>query len=135
MRFRYLPIGGSLKPALDVVAICGDQRLATRAIVDSGADFSVFDIQIADHLGIPIDRSAGLTVRGVGGQAVVYPGHLDIELRRHQLNLNVFFATNLPINLLGRDDFFHHFVVQFDEIKHELQLIARRTSSAGQGNR
>ena len=42
MRFRYLPIGGMFKPALDVVAICGDQRLATRAIVDSGADFSVF---------------------------------------------------------------------------------------------
>ena len=130
MRLHYLPVGGTLKPALDIVATHAGQRLSIRAIVDSGADFCVFDLEIATELNIAIDRSAGVNVRGIGGQIVVYPGQLDIELRGRNLPLRVFFAPNLPMNLLGRDNFFHYFVVQFDEINHELKLLTRRRSQS-----
>ena len=101
-----------------------------RAIVDSGGDFCVFDLEIAAQLNIAIDRSAGVNVRGIGGQIIVYPGQLDIELRGRILPLRAFFAPNLPMNLLGRDNFFHHFIVQFDEINHELKLLTRRGSQS-----
>lgn len=124
-----IPVGGSLKPALDLVASHAGRRLATRAIVDSGADFCLFDLDIATQLGVPLDQSAATAITGIGGQLVVCPGPLDIELRGHLLHLRVYFAPNLPINLLGRDNFFHHYIVRFDELNRELTLSSRRTTS------
>ena len=54
---------------------------------------------------------------------------LDVVVAKRRLRVPTFFAPNLPINLLGRDNFFHHFRVGFDELNHELELRFRRSVS------
>lgn len=51
---------------------------------------------------------------------------MDVAIARRRLRLQMFFAPNLPINLLGRDNFFHYSRVGFDELNHELELRFRR---------
>ena len=122
MRLSYLPVQGSLMPVVDIALWYRKRRLNTRALVDSGAAVSVFDIEMAQHLGVRLNQAAGETIEGIGGKATAYPGNVSIEIGDQSFPLRVYFAAGVPINLLGRSDFFQHFLVLFDEPHHQLEL-------------
>lgn len=122
MRLSYLKFGGSLMPVVDIAVVYRKRRLATRALIDSGADVCVFDLELATHLGVRLNRLASKTVGGIGGEIVAHPGNVTIVLGDQVIPLRIYFAPNLPVNLLGRSDFFHHFLVLFDERHHQLEL-------------
>ncbi|HEY4687809.1 MAG TPA: retropepsin-like aspartic protease [Anaerolineae bacterium] len=125
MRLPYLPVGGALKPLVQVTLI-SQRPLITRALVDSGADFSIFDLSILAYLGTPLDPGLQRRVTGIGGTITAHGTWIDAIIGRHRLHLLMFFAPNLPMNLLGRDNFFHYFRVSFDEVRHEVDLRYRR---------
>jgi hypothetical protein len=122
MRLSYLQFGGSLMPVVDIAVAYRKRRLTTRALIDSGADVCVFDREIATHLGVRLNEAASKTVGGIGGEIVAYPGNVNVEIGDQVIALRIYFAPDLPVNLLGRSDFFHHFLVLFDERHHRLEL-------------
>ncbi len=127
MRLRYLPLRGILKPIVGVTVL-GARAANARALVDSGADFSLFDATIAAYAGIEFDPRLRHRVSGIGGTITVDGAWVDTIVTKRRLRLLMFFAPNLPVNLLGRDNFFHFFRVGFDELNHELELRYRRRS-------
>lgn len=54
MKFPYLPLGPTLKPLIPITLL-GGQALTTRALVDSGADTSLFDLSIAEYIGLDFE--------------------------------------------------------------------------------
>lgn len=130
MRLPYLPLRGILKPVVEV-NVLGPKPAIIRALVDSGADFSIFDASVAAYAGIEFDSQPRRTFTGVGGAIVADGASIDVEIARRRLRLSVYFAPNMPANLLGRDNFLHYFHVCFDELNRELELRYRRKRPAG----
>jgi Aspartyl protease len=119
------PGGRSKRPSLAVVLYGtadneSEVPLArTRAIVDSGADNTTLPEEWAKVLGIDL-ASDCLPMRastaGAPSKVYAYTGGLRVEILREQLLLpTVCFSRELEQPLLGRRDFFTHYLVAFDQ--------------------
>ena len=129
MKPAYLPhYGGVLKPFVEIV-ILGQHLFPTRALVDSGADYCLFDLALAQAAGVAVDLNSPRSLRGLGGSLQAYPSVMTVEVARRRVTLRSLFAPSFSPNLLGRDNFFHYFRVGFDELSHELELRFRRSVS------
>lgn len=107
---------------------------ALYAIVDSGADKSLFPKGLMTALGID-DATECSDVPGTAADGLVNyrewaggpknwnGGKLKTNVMGVDLSLNAWFA-GCPIILLGREDFFAHFKVTFDERKKQFRLEA-----------
>jgi hypothetical protein len=89
----------------------------TLAIVDSGADTSVFHTSIATQLGIDLAMARRATTIGVGGRAPAYRSAVDLEIEGIRFSVEVRFTSAIPspVALLGRHDVFRRFRFGFDE--------------------
>jgi Aspartyl protease len=89
-----------------------------RALVDSGADTSMFPVALMDKLGISTSDCQTVSGRGAAGadDFLFWPGGvIKARLSRWNLELTAFFG-NPAIPLLGRADFFVLFRrIVFDE--------------------
>ena len=126
MKLPYLPLRGILKPVVEV-SILGPRPARIRALVDSGADFSIFDSRVAAYTGIVLDPQLQRSATGIGGTITASGAWIDAVVARRYLHLLVYFTPNMPVNLLGRDNFFHYFRIGFDEVNGEIELRYRRT--------
>ncbi len=54
MEFSYVRLGEFWYPIVPIVLFHGTHKLVTRGLVDSGANFSVFDARVAERLGIDL---------------------------------------------------------------------------------
>jgi hypothetical protein len=92
------------------------QEIHVLGLVDSGADCTCFPIVFAELLGIDLSACTmrrGSTAGGAHEQFRWEPG-LQADVAGETLTLSAVFTAS-PIALLGRQDFFRVFEVQFDE--------------------
>ncbi len=99
----------------------GNRPVRLVALVDSGADRSLLDIGYAEILGL--DRSDATSHEAVGanGEAMTvfdWPeGLLELQFEAQRFPFQGSFIEYAPdadgTNLMGRADFFAHFIVQF----------------------
>ena len=124
--FPYLRKGAVYFPVVDVTfAIPAHaQPLIVKALVDSGASFSVFRAEILDYLGIKLERGPRLYLEDIGGRILGYLHHLPVRVSTTAFSLAVVFSRELSVsfNLLGRDNFFRHFLITFDELGRTVRL-------------
>lgn len=94
------------------------------ALADSGAAISLFDVAIANALGIDIEAGERRDLRGVGGRILAYGHDVPVKVMEHPLTLKVFFSFDYrtSVNILGRSDFFRRFRVTFDEAGQRMLL-------------
>lgn len=88
------------------------------ALVDSGADRSLFPIDAAHLAGVDLDRCSMRSVRGVGGTAEVHLCTVGLVVEDRHVDAEVAF-TSAPAHrrpaLLGRHDVFTQFRFGFDQ--------------------
>lgn len=96
----------------------------TYALVDSGANVSIFEASIADKLGITIESGKQIPLQGIGGRIIAYEHVVPIQVGSLEFNCKIAFSREyfVSLNLLGRDNFFSHFFVIIDEKKKEVTL-------------
>lgn len=89
------------------------------AVVDSGANISLFQYEVAEILGITVRKGFKIPLSGIGGRIEGYLHTIPLHVAGHIFPCRVCFSRALkaPINLLGRDNFFKQFKVTFDEMK------------------
>src|SRR6266508_36884 len=94
-----------------------DPPFQTLAIVDSGADTSVFHVSIAAQLGIDLATARRGTATGVGGTAMAFRSGVELEIEGMRFPAEIRFTSGmrLPIALLGRHDVIRRFQFGFDE--------------------
>jgi len=96
------------------------------AIVDSGANISLFQYEIAKLLGIHVHKGKKIPLAGIGGRIYGYLHRLNLTVGSHRFSCQVCFSQELrvPLNILGRKDFFSQFRITFDEQK-KLTILDR----------
>lgn len=87
------------------------------ALLDSGADMSVFHADLAVYLGIDLAACQITRSTGLGGQVAtrICPVHLDVE--GTSFSAEVMFSSEIAstLALLGRDNVFDKFRFGFDQ--------------------
>lgn len=108
----------ALRPALRVFLSHGGKRSAPiESIVDSGADHSVFDAEIADGIGIPVRQGERVFFSGIakGPETVGYLHTVTLTVAAQSYEAPIVFAYGLSTTgILGQIGFFDNFIVSFD---------------------
>ncbi len=131
MKFKYKKYGpGVLRPVIPVEVAYGDRAVPYEVLVDSGADFCIFDAQIADILGIDVLRGERQEVWGITGVGEPYYVHgITLKVGGWPHAVRAGFLPNiarLGYGVVGQKGFFDIFVVRFDLLKEEIELRERR---------
>lgn len=99
-------------------------------LVDSGADFCIFDAQIADILDINIENGERNEVAGItGANAPIYFHDLEIKVGGWPFKIRAAFLREMGkfgYGVVGQKGFFDIFVVKFDLKKEEVELQERK---------
>lgn len=122
--FPYIREKGRYLPMVPVLV---GKLFQTYAIVDSGAEISLFRPEVAKVLGIQIEKGERMDLTGIGGRIVVYRHIILIAIAARELKSNIAFSHEFvaSINILGRNNFFRYFIVKFDELKKITYLESR----------
>ena len=126
--FPYQPSGKStfLRPFIPLTLRYKDKTVKTLALVDSGADYCMFDGGLADILDIDLTKLEKIESVGVGGTAVGYVVHIEIGVAGE------FFATPAVFSLefspddfgglAGQLGFFDTFTIEFSRANKTVVL-------------
>jgi len=111
-------------PIIDFLIYSKDKVHRTSALIDSGATISVFKEDIADQLGITIEKGSETYLGGVGGRIKGHIHKLEVGIAGKKFICPVVFSYEylVSFNLLGRDAFFKQFRIIFEEEKNLLAL-------------
>ncbi len=146
MKFPYVkfktktPEGGdyvSFRPVIPIEVRYGDRSLRYMALLDSGADVSMFHAELAEPLGIELQSGTEMFFYGVGhGRSSGYLHHVEIGVGGWWVTCQVAFCSDmirkdpsdpdrtqgLLYGILGQEGFFEQFNVKFDRSVKEIEL-------------
>ena len=125
LTFPYLRKGDQYFPVVDIaLAVVSRRSLTVKALVDSGASYSVFRAEVLEYLGIPLRRGERLSLEGIGGRILGYRHRIPAQVGATRFLFTVVFSQELAVsfNLLGRENFFQQFLVTFDERGRSIRL-------------
>lgn len=107
----------SLRPLVQIEVSWKQSTKSFMALVDSGTDVTMMDMEIATILGITFPLAKKVEASGIGG---VKPGllnkvNIQIEGFEEIMTFGVVFVERLGFDvILGQDDFFRRFHVRFE---------------------
>lgn len=132
MKFKYRKINLKdpfsnkkyiLRPIIPVSLQYKDKSIHYEALIDTGADFCIFPIELAGALGINLDSNRIIYFSGVGGQPL--KGFItDVILRVGEINIStkIVFAESGSTRVLGQRGFFDHFDVKLSYQKQVIEV-------------
>lgn len=102
----------------------GKQTPEFLALLDSGADMSMFHADFAVYLGINLGTCQTTQSGGIGGQVTTYICPVQLEVERASFTAKVMFSLQIPstVALLGRDNVFEVFQFGFDQRSNRLLI-------------
>jgi hypothetical protein len=115
--FSYLKKGDQAYPLIDLELIGPKRNLVVKALVDSGATFSIFRPEIANYLGVHVRAGQSLYFQGIKGEILGYLHQIPIRINQERFDCNIAFSPELEVsfNILGRNNFFLPFLITFNE--------------------
>ena len=128
MKFKYKKFGQTLRPVIQIRVNNADTFLGYEVLIDSGADFSLFHAEIAEALGIDLEKCKKGIVTGVGGKSSEYFLHtIGVEVGGWVFDMEVGFLPTIggraaPYGIVGQKDFFEHFRITFDYKGGDIEL-------------
>ncbi len=117
MKFPYIVERGKLMPIIPIELRYKEEWFEFEAYVDSGAGYSIFHSDVADILGLEIERGKrGYVTVGDGSQIPVYYHNVNTRISEYEFKATIGFSKRLGIgfNILGQKDIFDRFKVCFD---------------------
>jgi len=130
MKFRYKRYGAEvLRPVIPIGVKYKNHSIQYEVLVDSGADFCIFDAQVGEELGIDIKSGEKSVVSGITGIKEFYYIHtVALTVGGWDYDVKVGFLPNiahLGYGVVGQRGFFDIFTVKFDLAKEEIELKGR----------
>ena len=96
------------------------------ALVDSGADFCLFDGELSYLLDIDLTKLEKISLSGVAGAAEGYIAHIEIGVKETFFSVPVVFSFDFSPKgfggVIGQIGFFDTFIVQFDRANKTVVL-------------
>jgi hypothetical protein len=124
IKFKYAARRDREFPLIPITLIKENIEIDTDALIDSGANISVFREEIAECLEIVIEDGEEILLQGLGGRIVGYIHELKVRVEDEEFPCKVVFSKELTValNILGREGFFEYFQVTFNEKGKEVIL-------------
>lgn len=124
MVYPYQKSDNHYFPVIKFSLIHKDSKLTIEALVDSGANISIFGADVAESLGINIESGKEVYLSGVGGRILGYEHVIKFEIDQLVFAAKVIFSREFLVsfNLIGREDVFDKFTICFDEKRKQLEL-------------
>ena len=115
--FSYLKKGDHAYPLIDVEMTGPKGSLMVKALVDSGATFSIFRSEIAGYLGVSVNNGRSLYFQGIKGRILGYLHQVPVRVDGERFICHIAFSPELEVsfNILGRYNFFLPFMITFNE--------------------
>lgn len=114
------------RPVIPIHLINGQQRVGYLAIIDSGADYCVFDASIGELIGLTIESGKLDYFGGISGkQLTAYFHDIRIEVGGHKFDCWAGFSRDIvgsDYGILGQLGFFSLFQIRFDYDKERIEL-------------
>jgi len=122
--FSYSKKNSQWFPTINVVIQGPKKRKLFKALIDSGASFSVFRAEVADYLGISVEKGKPIYLTGIGGRILGYLHKIPIKVGVKKFICKIVFSKEytVSLNILGRDNFFLPFLITFNEKEKKLIL-------------
>lgn len=128
--FPYQTIGSSKlpRPFIPLTLRYRQRSFKIKALVDSGADFCLFDGELLQLLAPHLDLSTleQINVSGVSGTAPGYVTHLEIGVAETFISVPAVFSFEFSPDefggLAGQLGFFDAFKILFDRVNKSLEL-------------
>jgi hypothetical protein len=116
-----------LKPVIPVRIACGEVSLQYQALVDSGADFSIFHSEIGEALGLNISDGLKLNFGGVQKDILsgAYLHMITLVIGGCKFKTMAAFSSDISkksYGVLGQRGFFDLFSVKLDYFKEQIEL-------------
>lgn len=124
-QFPYVRIHGKFYPLIPITLSRGANSVNTFALLDSGASISVFRPEIAEALAIPRGRRTGVRLGTAAGGVDIGITKVGVEVGKTTFDARIGFsrAYAASFNILGRESFFHHFSICFNEISRTVLMV------------
>ena len=134
MTFPYLKVPNlsdpnapwTSRPIIPVRLLRGEVHQDVYALVDSGADKTLFDASLADLLGLDLDAAKRERFVGISGTPIeVAVATIEVQVRGSddRFELEAGFTTAQGVSaLLGQAGFFERHKVTFERAKERLTL-------------
>jgi Aspartyl protease len=133
MKFSYKKVGPDvLRPIIPIAVGHKDFFINYEVLVDSGADMCLFDYEIAELLGVDVKKGEEKKVYGItGSQPETYYIHpITIKVGGWPFTIKAGFLAGLSsrynYGVVGQKGFFDIFVVKFDLLKQDVELLERQ---------
>ncbi len=120
MRFPYLL--GKL-PVLSIHLTYESIVVHLPALIDTGADYTIFSREVAESLGINVELGKMIVLEGAGGNIVGYLHPINVELCGKVIEVMACFSgkDDIPEHILGRKDVLNHFQFTLSKDWFELE--------------
>jgi hypothetical protein len=106
-----------LKPIIPIGLLLNDKLIRYEALIDSGADFNIFNAEIGELLGINIRSGKKVKFSGIAGEPFeVYLHNLTLEVGGWQYKIVAGFSYQISpygFGILGQKGFFDLFRIKF----------------------
>lgn len=132
MKFKYRKINLKdpfsnkkyiLRPIISVSLQHKNKSIHYEALIDAGADFCIFPIELADILGIKLNPKRTIYFSGVDEQPI--KGIISkVILRIGEINITteIVFAESGSTRVLGQRGFFDHFDVKLSYQRQTIEI-------------
>lgn len=119
-----------LKPIIPIKVSRGDFVVKYAALIDSGADFCIFDAGIGEYLGLNIKLGIEVEFGGIqnAAPAKAYLHQVNLEIGGIQFKVDIGFSYDISdrgYGIFGQKGFFDLFSVKFDLQKEDIELKER----------
>jgi hypothetical protein len=124
IKFKYATRRDREFPIIPITLVRENVKLDTDALIDSGANISVFHEEIADCLEIEIEDGEEILLQGLGGRIVGYIHQVKLGVDGEEFYCSIVFSREITVglNILGREGFFENFQITFNEKDKEVML-------------
>jgi len=130
MKFKYKVYGDRLRPVIPVTLRYKDEFIHYEALVDSGADISIFHAEVGEYFGFNnVGHHRPLEAFGIGGKVALYYTHkIIVEIGGWSYEIEAGFMSDVSgrmvsYGVLGQKGFFNLFKsVKFDFSNSDIDL-------------
>ena len=133
MIFPYFEIRSHIiRPIIPLIIKSSTKVALYSALIDSGADYCIFGLDVAEALDIKLNAKNTVEITGIGRDKVKgFRGKLELRIGNHIYTSNVVFAKtrSLDHGILGQQGFFDHFDVKISYHKQTIEIDSIKPSN------
>lgn len=129
LTFHYKMVDGYWRPIILIEVIYKKSSIRHEVLIDSGADYCIFNGEIGEALGIDVQKGDRHIFKGIDGvEQIGYSHRIGINVRGIIYNAMAVFSydiADMSCGIVGQLHFFDHFKINFDYQKASIVLRRR----------